>query len=165
MCEIDVSLSQQPRSEGGAPAEDSREGPGAGSLWLPPDPGVAQSRELGGGRQVFNDVSSSYYEGRTFSSMQFNNNRDVKKVKPIGTHGALTDHVGRPIAVDVYSGHTGDPTTVPEQVTKLHESFLTGAGHRSERSRAFGPDPNGYPQAITQAWLDFGVGELTYERS
>ena len=27
------------------------------------------------------------------------------------------------IAVDVYSGHTGDPTTVPEQVTKLHESF------------------------------------------
>ncbi len=74
-------------------------------------------------RQVFNDVSSSYYEGRNFSSMQFNNNRDAKKVKPIGTHGTLTDHAGRPIAVAVYSGHTGDPTTVPEQVTKLHESF------------------------------------------
>ena len=72
---------------------------------------------------MFNDVSSSYYEGRTFSSMQFNNYRDAKKVKPIGTHGALTDHAGRPIAVDVYSGHTGDPTTVPDQVSKLHESF------------------------------------------
>src|SRR3972149_3484594 len=36
---------------------------------------------------------------------------------------ALTDACGRPVAVEVYPGHTGDPSTVPQQVDKLRERF------------------------------------------
>ncbi|MEK7405492.1 MAG: transposase [Acidobacteriota bacterium] len=32
-----------------------------------------------------------------------------------------TDAEGRPVAVDVYPGNTGDPTTVPDQVEKLRQ--------------------------------------------
>jgi transposase len=35
----------------------------------------------------------------------------------------LADEAGRPLAVDVYPGNTGDPTTVPDQVEKLRNQF------------------------------------------
>src|SRR6266446_457874 len=35
----------------------------------------------------------------------------------------MTDREGRPIAVTVYGGNTGDPTTVADQVNKLRERF------------------------------------------
>jgi transposase len=35
----------------------------------------------------------------------------------------MTDEEGRPIAVDVYKGNTGDPSTIPDQVSKLREQF------------------------------------------
>jgi transposase len=35
----------------------------------------------------------------------------------------LTDAAGRPIAVQVYPGNTGDPTTVPDQVEALTQRF------------------------------------------
>jgi transposase len=38
-------------------------------------------------------------------------------------YGLLTDHAGRPIAVETYAGNTADPTTVPEQVRKLRQRF------------------------------------------
>jgi transposase len=50
-------------------------------------------------------------------------NRDNKKGLPIIVYGLLTDRDGRPIAVDVYPGNTGDPTTVPDQVEKLRSRF------------------------------------------
>jgi len=31
---------------------------------------------------------------------------------PIIVYGVMTDNQGRPIAVDVYAGNTGDPSTV-----------------------------------------------------
>src|SRR5262249_48844036 len=50
-------------------------------------------------------------------------NRDGKKGLPIIVYGLLTDAVGRPIAIRVFPGNTGDPTTVPTQVDTLRERF------------------------------------------
>ena len=81
------------------------------------------ARHLQEGSLVLYDVSSSYYEGRTCSLAQYGHDRDGKKGLPIIVYGLMTDSQGRPIAVDVYRGNTGDPTTVVDQVKKLGERF------------------------------------------
>ena len=80
-------------------------------------------QHLGEGAVVLYDVSSSYYEGRCCPLAQFGHNRDGKKDRPIIVYGVLTDADGRPVAVEVYEGNTGDPTTVPDQVEKLQQRF------------------------------------------
>jgi transposase len=80
-------------------------------------------RHLEDGCLVLYDVSSSYYEGHTCPLVRYGHSRDQKKGKPIIVYGVMTDGVGRPVAVDVYPGNTGDPTTVPEQVEKLRTQF------------------------------------------
>ena len=80
-------------------------------------------RHLDDGALVLYDVSSSYYEGHTCPLARFGHNRDGKKGLPIIVYGLLTDAEGRPVAVDVYPGNTGDPTTVPDQVEKLRQRF------------------------------------------
>ena len=42
---------------------------------------------------------------------------------PIIVYGALTDGDGRPVAVQVYPGNTGDPGTVPDQLEALTKRF------------------------------------------
>jgi transposase len=80
-------------------------------------------RHLQEGSLVLYDVSSSYYEGRTCPLAQYGHDRDGKKGLPIIVYGLMTDSEGRPIAVDVYRGNRGDPTTVVDQVKKLRERF------------------------------------------
>ena len=80
-------------------------------------------RHLCEGALVLYDVSSSYYEGRTCTLAKHGHNRDRKKGRPIIVYGVLTDAEGRPVAVEVYPGNTGDPTTVPDQVQKLCKRF------------------------------------------
>jgi len=80
------------------------------------------ARHLAEGGLVLYDVSSSSYEGRTCPLVQFGHNRDGDKL-PIIVYGVMTDGEGRPIAVEVYPGNTGDPTTVGDQVEKLRERF------------------------------------------
>jgi len=80
-------------------------------------------RHLAEGSLVLYDVSSSYYEGRHCALAQYGHDRDGKKGRPIIVYGVLTDARGRPVAVEVYPGHTGDPTTVPDQVEKLARRF------------------------------------------
>ena len=46
-----------------------------------------------------------------------------KKGRPTIVYGVLTDRDGRPVAVQVYPGNTGDPSTVGDQVNKLRERF------------------------------------------
>jgi Transposase DDE domain len=72
---------------------------------------------------VLYDVSSSFYEGRTCPLARYGHDRDGKKGLPIIVYGLLTDRVGRPVAIEVYAGNTGDPKTVPDQVDKLRERF------------------------------------------
>ncbi len=81
------------------------------------------ARHLRDGALVLYDVSSSYYEGHTCPLARLGHNRDGKKGLPIIVYGLLTDSAGRPVAVDVYPGNTGDPTTVPDQVEKLRQRF------------------------------------------
>lgn len=69
------------------------------------------------------DVSSSYYEGQRCPLAQYGHDRDGHTGRPIIVYGVLTDHEGRPVAVDVYPGNTGDPTTVVDQVTHLQTEF------------------------------------------
>ena len=81
------------------------------------------ARHLGDGAQVLYDVSSSYYEGHTCPLARFGHDRDGQRGLPIIVYGLLTDAEGRPVAVEVYAGNTGDPTTVPHQVEKLRQRF------------------------------------------
>jgi transposase len=80
-------------------------------------------RHLTNGGLVLYDVSSSYYEGETCPLARFGHDRDGKTGRPIIVYGVLGDADGRPVAVQVYPGDTGDPTTVPDQVAKLSRQF------------------------------------------
>src|SRR5437762_12163358 len=81
------------------------------------------ARHLREGGLVLYDVSSSFYEGRTCPLAQFGHDRDGKKGLPIIVYGVMTNGEGCPIAVEVYPGNTGDPTTVADQVEKLRDRF------------------------------------------
>ena len=81
------------------------------------------ARHLCAGTQVLYDVTSSYYEGHSCALMQFGHSRDGKRGKPIVVYGVLADVAGRPVALEVYAGNTGDPSTVPAQVEKLRHRF------------------------------------------
>lgn len=81
------------------------------------------SQHLSEGAVVLYDISSSYYEGRCCPLARFGHDWDGKKDRPIIVYGVLTDADGRPLAVQVDEGHTGDPTTVPDQVEKLQKRF------------------------------------------
>ena len=80
-------------------------------------------RHLGEGAMVLYDVTSSYYEGKTCPLARFGHDRDGKTGCPIIVYGMLTDADGRPVAVQVYPGNTGDPKTVPDQVEVLTKRF------------------------------------------
>lgn len=80
------------------------------------------SRHLEEGAQVLYDVSSSTYYGRACPLAAHGNNRDQRSELCI-VYGLLTDAVGRPIAVQVYPGNTGDPATLPDQVNKVRDRF------------------------------------------
>ena len=79
-------------------------------------------RHLESGAVVLFDVSSSSYHGRTCPLAHYGYNRDGDKL-PSVVYGLLADGEGRPVAVDVYAGNTGDPSTVPDQVEKLRVRF------------------------------------------
>ncbi len=79
-------------------------------------------RHIEEGAEVLFDVSSSSYHGRTCLLAVYGYNRDGQKLPSI-VYGLLTDSAGRPVAIDVYPGNTGDPSTVPDQVKKLRERF------------------------------------------
>ena len=80
------------------------------------------------------DVTSSYYEGKTCPLARFGHDRDGKTGCPIIVYGLLTDADGRPVAVQVYPGNTGDPKTVPDQVETLDEAVRPVAGGAGRRS-------------------------------
>jgi hypothetical protein len=83
-------------------------------------------RHLAEGDLVLYDVTSSSYEGRSPAATplaRLGHNREGEKGMPIIVYGVMTDAEGRPIAVEVYAGNTGDPSTVPDQVEKLRQKF------------------------------------------
>lgn len=80
-------------------------------------------RHLSGGALVLYDVTSSYMEGRCCPLAEFGYNRDGKKGKLQIVYGLLCAPDGCPVAIEVFEGSTGDPSTLSNQVTKLKERF------------------------------------------
>ena len=80
-------------------------------------------RHLEGRTLLLYDVSSSYLEGRCCSLAAFGHNRDGKKGKKQIVFGLLCAGDGCPLAVEVFAGNTGDPSTVAAQVKKIQGRF------------------------------------------
>ncbi len=88
--------------------------------------------ESGKPTPVLCDVSSSYYTGTHCTLALFGYSRDRKKGFPQIIYGLLCNEDGCPIAVEVFEGNTGDPSTLAPQLKKLRGRFsrLVVIGHR-----------------------------------
>jgi hypothetical protein len=80
-------------------------------------------RHLHDGTLVLYDVSSSYVEGRCCELANFGHSRDHRSDKMQIVYGLLCSPDGRPVAIEVFEGNTGDPSTVGNQIAKLKERF------------------------------------------
>jgi hypothetical protein len=80
-------------------------------------------RHLHDGTLVLYDVSSSYFEGRSCPLAAIGHPRDRKKGKLQIVFGLLCNAEGRPVAIEVYAGNTGDPTTLKDQIEKVRTRF------------------------------------------
>ena len=69
------------------------------------------------------DLSSSWLEGSHCPLAARGYSRDGKKGKPQIEYGLLTDPEGRPVAVRVFPGNTGDPAAFTEIVTVVRDTF------------------------------------------
>jgi transposase len=72
---------------------------------------------------VLYDLSSTYFEGRTCPLARYGHSRDSRPDRLQIVFGLLTDAHGVPVAVEVFAGNTGDPTTVAPQIEKLRQRF------------------------------------------
>jgi len=75
------------------------------------------------GSLILYDVSSTYFEGRHCPLARFGHSRDERSGNLQIVFGLLTNAEGCPVAVEVFAGNTGDPTTVASQIRKLRERF------------------------------------------
>jgi transposase len=81
------------------------------------------NKHLGDGTVVLYDVSSSYLEGRGCELARFGYSRDKRGDRPQIVYGLLCDRHGCPVAIEAFSGETGDPSTLQAQVAKLKQRF------------------------------------------
>jgi transposase len=80
-------------------------------------------KHLRDGTLVLYDVSGSYYTGRRSELVQFGHPRDGKKGVPQIVYGLLCNADGCPVAIEVFSGNTADPTTLASQIAKIRKRF------------------------------------------
>jgi len=80
-------------------------------------------KHLAEGTLVLYDVSSSYYTGQQSDLIKMGYSRDGKPGQPQIVYGLLCAPDGCPVAIEVFSGNTADPTTFTEQVSKLRKRF------------------------------------------
>jgi hypothetical protein len=80
-------------------------------------------RHLRDGCLVLYDLTSSYLEGQHCELGRFGYSRDGKWDKLQIVFGLPCAADGCPVAVEVFEGNTGDPSTVAAQVAKLKERF------------------------------------------
>ena len=81
------------------------------------------ARHLAEGTLVLCDLTSTYFEGHTCPLAQFGHSRDGKKGKVQIVVGLVGNAAGCPVAIEVFSGNTGDPTTLAPQLQKLRQQF------------------------------------------
>lgn len=80
-------------------------------------------RHLENGTLVLYDVTSSYLEGRHCELAQFGYSRDHRADRPQIIFGLLCTREGCPVAVEVFEGNLGDPSTLARQIAKLRTRF------------------------------------------
>jgi transposase len=80
-------------------------------------------KHLEDGSLILYDVTSSYYTGSHCSLADFGHNRDGKNGYPQIVYGLLCNARGCPVAVEVFKGNTGDPSTLGSQIKKVRERF------------------------------------------
>jgi hypothetical protein len=113
------------------------------------------------GRQALFDLSSSWVEGRCCPLAARGYSRDGKKGRLQIEYGLLTDPDGRPVAVRVFPGNTGDPaafTRIVEVVrTKFGLAEMVMVGDRgmitSARIAALNQREDGTPQPARYGWI------------
>lgn len=81
------------------------------------------ARHLAGDGLVYVDLSSSVVTGRHNPLASIGYSRDGRPGTLQIEYALLTDEDGRPVAVRVVPGNTGDPATVPATLTTLRERF------------------------------------------
>lgn len=80
-------------------------------------------KHLQDGTLVLYDVSSSYYTGRQSELVKMGYSRDGKPGEPQIIYGLLCAPDGCPLAIEVFSGNTADPTTFTAQVSRIRKRF------------------------------------------
>jgi len=81
------------------------------------------ARHLKSGSLVLYDVSSAHFEGRQCPLAKIGHPHGGPKNKLQVNFGVLADDQGRPVAVEVFEGNTGDPTTFTAQVKRVKQRF------------------------------------------
>jgi len=112
-------------------------------------------------RMALFDLSSSWVEGRCCPLAARGYSRDGKKGRLQIEYGLLTDPEGRPVAVRVFPGNTGDPTAFTEIVTVVRDKFglqkMVMVGDRgmitSARIAALNQTGDGTPQPDPYGWI------------
>ena len=80
-------------------------------------------RHLSEGMLLLYDVTSTWLEGRCCELAQLGYSRDGRRDKLQIIVGLMCTAEGCPIAVEVFEGNTGDPTTLARQIDKLKRRF------------------------------------------
>src|SRR5215472_5832186 len=116
--------------------------------------GQLARRHLAQGGMALFDLSSSWVEGRCCELAAFGHSRDGKRGKQQIEYGLLTARDGCPVAVRVFAGNTGDPTTFTEAVTVMREKFrLTEAVMVGDRGMITSARIKALKETPGMAWL------------
>jgi len=107
------------------------------------------------------DLSSSWLEGRCCPLAARGYSRDGKKGRLQIEYGLLTDPAGRPVAVRVFPGNTGDPAAFTAIADVVRDKFalaqMVMAGDRgmitSARIRALNQREDGTPRPDPYGWI------------
>jgi Transposase DDE domain len=81
------------------------------------------ARHLRPGEIAMFDLSSSWVEGSHCELAAFGHSRDGKRGRKQVEYGLLTDPEGRPVAVEVFPGNTGDPQSFKTAITRVRGDF------------------------------------------
>jgi hypothetical protein len=81
------------------------------------------ARHLQSGGIAMFDLSSSWVEGSHCELAEFGYSRDGRRGRRQVEYGLLTDRHGRPVAIEVFPGATGDPDSFKTAIVRVRADF------------------------------------------